>query len=379
VYLALTDGRGGARGAPWIGGAIAVSMALGLAALSGQNEMTAWEIALLATPVVLLAAAVLRARPGPAVVGRAARLAGGFVAVVLPALLGLGIAVGHDVLLREVLHVGSGAVERFRVPYPTPVAIVAEAWRDGPGWLVAGRRLVDGLWLLGLPAAAIVGALRLVLAPARMGPERVALTAVGTLLYLQLYPRADHWHALPAAGLLVVLGLSLIGDAIAPRRAALVVASIVIAAVRSAPTLPVLAAVLAPAPADAPTLRRASIRWDLVAGAHLTRIPEVAVSLRGVRSLFGFPALGFFNFVTDAPSPVRHHYFFPGYPAAEEARAMLAALEATPPDAVVVLDAPVAFFPASFAAHPELVRWLRSPAWVTTSMPPYTVGRRAQP
>lgn len=375
VTLALAERRGAEAGAPWIGTGLAASMLLGVAALAGQGGMTLWEALVLATPLLLLACAVVRARPGGGFLREAAVLAAGFVAVALPALAWVGAAVGGEVLLREVLHVGSDAAERFRSPYPTPLAIVADAWRDAPGPLAAGRKIIDGLWLVVLPAAAIAGATQVL--RGRVAPGRTALVGVGSLLYLQLLPRADEWHALPAAGLLVALGLSLLGDALPGRRRALVAAAMGLAALRSAPTAPVVGAVLAPVPADAPRVPHASIRWDVLTGEHLTRVPEVTAALAGVRSLVGFPALAFFNFVTDAPSPVRHRYFFPGVPGAEEMRRMLARLEVAPPDAVVVSDAPLAFFRASFDAHPDLVRWLRSSVWTTTSLPPYTIGRRA--
>lgn len=379
VHLALTDPRAGRDNAPWLGGLLGLAMAAGLLGLSTKSDMTPLELVVLGLPVLLLAIAVVRVRPSTGAAVRALAAGGGFVAVTAPALVALAAVVGGNVVVREVFHVGSGAAERFRLAYPTPLALVADAWRGAPGWIVAGRRLVDDLWLVGLPLAAIAGALRLVIAPSRMPAPRVALVTVGALLYLQLYPRADQWHALPAAGLLVVLGLCLLADLAPGRRGLLAAGAIALAALRSLPTAPVVGAVLRPVPPGAPTVAHASIRWDLVRGPALTRAPAVADALAGVRSLFGFPALAFFNFVTDAPSPVRHDYFFPGHPGPEEVRAMLARLEAAPPEAVVMLDAPIAFFPASFRAHPDVVAWLRSPAWVRTRIPPYTIGRRARP
>lgn len=380
IYLALRDAPEPRNGTSPIGAALAVGLLGGFAALGAQSPMTAWELVVLGAPVGVLAVAVVRAGPATGCyLSRALALGAGFLVVAGPVLAALVVAAGGEAVLRDALQVGSGAAAGFRRPYPSPAALVVEAWRGEPGAFVLLRRLVDASWLLALPSIGLAGTLRAARRPCRLSNSQAALATVGPMLYLQLFPRADEWHVLPAAGLLLALALSQVGASGRPARRWVLAGLLLLAAGRSVPTMPAALAALGPVPDDAPVVPHASIRWDLLEPAYLRHVPDVAGALAGSRSMFGFPALAFFNFVTDTSPPLRYHYFFPGYPPPEERAAVLAALKRASPDTAIVLDAPVAFFPESLAAHREIVTWLEGSAWRLETIGPYRVARRASP
>jgi len=376
VVLALRrsdDGNAPGR----FGWLLAPAMGAGTVALLVPGGAGPMEVLALGVPVWLLAVAVVRARPGPDEMRAAVIVGSAFVAVVVTACGLLGRHVGVETLVREMLQIGTGAAERFRTPYPGPIDLVRGALGGSDGVLGVTRRLVDDSWLVVLPVLAWIGAGRIAWRQRGLAPERRAVAVVGVLLLLQLYPRADAWHALPAAGLLIVFGLAAVAEVAHGSGKALLSVVMAGAIARSVPTIPVVAAMLRVPGEHARSVPHVSIRWDEVQPAHLARIPDVVASLRDVRSLFGFPALAFFNFVTDASIPVRHHYFFPGHPDAASDRELLRQLERNPPDAVILLDAPVAFFPEAFVSHHEIASWLRSPAWERTTIGPYVIGRRS--
>jgi hypothetical protein len=178
--------------------------------------------------------------------------------------------------------------------------------------------------------------------------------AAAVVGYLQLYPRMDGWHLLSLApSSLAALGLVL-ATCGRPLRRALTGVLLAASLGRMLPVLPVMGA-LATTPPELPAVERLDLRWDLLVPEHLRRLPEVVAAVRGQASVMGFPALGAVSFALGTPSPFRHDYFFPGRPTAAEEAPLVDALRTRPPAAVVVLDAPIAFFPAAFASHPQIV------------------------
>jgi hypothetical protein len=177
----------------------------------------------------------------------------------------------------------------------------------------------------------------------------------------------------------VGLALRLAAQAPRPRPAARVVlgALLLRAAIRFVPTLGVLRTMATPPPADAPTLARATVRWDLLGEPRLRAIPDVVRALDGTEAVIGFPALGGFGFLTGRPSPLRHDYFFPGLPGPAESARVLARLAAARTARIVVLRDDVSFFPKAFQAHPDVDAAIATAFPVVERVGPYEVRRAA--
>ena len=352
VYVALrADAADGerSRGLGWM---LATAMLAGLLVVAAQGPMTAWECAVYGLPIAVLAVAVIRAAPGPDLVRAGVALGLGFAGVTIAVVAWVVRAAGATEVLAGLLHVASGAAEVFRRPYPGFFESVEPLARLGSGGAAAVRESSEGLWMLALPAAALAGATAACFRSGKHPPAFVLVASVSPFLFLQLFPRADFRHLLPVAGPLLLVGLGLLGGW-TPGRRRRVVGGIVLAVAigRMLPTIPVVLELGRPAAPGAPRVERASLRWDLMGPAHLRALPDAVGAAAGAETLVGFPALAFFNFATGAPSPLRHDYFFPGVPDAEESADVLARLRAQPPALTVVLDAPIAFFPDAFAAH----------------------------
>jgi hypothetical protein len=198
----------------------------------------------------------------------------------------------------------------------------------------------------------------------------------------------DYWHLLAIGGLATILVLVPIQEAVEAlgRRGFSALSGVVAAAplvlgvARAVPNVaPALALLTPPPESGTAPLKRADLRWDLLAREELRDIPAVVAALSGARSLLGFPALGVLNFLTGIPAPIRHDYFFPGRPPPAELAALVETLDAAPPDRVVVLDAPVSFFAEAFAAHDALVRHLRGCFRVLQDVGPYRILEPSDP
>jgi len=372
--------RSGARdGSTWLGGALAVCLAAGAAAVVSAGTLgTAGDVAI-AVPVLALAVRVAGMRPRTALVGDAAALVVGFVLAVLPVLLVVARTVGWPGVAAEILHLGSGAAVVYAEPYPSARALGDAFVHAAPGWRGV-RQATDQLWFVVFPLAHLAAVA--VLRPHARSTAWRLLVCVAVLYYVQLFPRADFWHLLPVTGpsLVVAVGLALqvAERARRPHRAVCVLlgALLVVASVRFLPTIGVLRAAMTDAPAEAPSLARATVRWDLLAESRLRAIPAVVAALGDAETVVGFPALGAFSFLTGKPSPLRHDYFFPGIPGPAETARVLTELAAARTARVVVLRDDVSFFAKAFRAHADVEATIVTAFPVVEHIGPYEVRRR---
>jgi hypothetical protein len=370
-----------ASAASWRGNVLAIAMTMGAALVAAAGWGTLGGLGTLAVggPVVMLAWAIARARPDARLVGDAAALAGGWFAVAGTMLLVTWWYVGWPALARQVLHVHSGAADVYARAYPSVQSLVADVMAGTTG-LRAGRQAIEALCFVLLPLAHGMAARGLW---SRAGtPVWRLVVATAVLGYVEVYPRVDFWHLAPFAGVSLVVAIGVAIGAAAhvwPERrgapVAVLVGLLVVAAVRWWPNVAVLRAVAGAQPPPA-TVARAAIHWELLESPALRAVPDVVATLAGAPRVIGFPALAAFNFLTGAPSPLSHDYFFPGVPPADEEARVLATLAGADEAQVVVLREPVAFVAEAIAAHPRLDAAIRESFPEITVIGPYEIRRR---
>jgi hypothetical protein len=311
----------------------------------------------------------------------------GFSSLVLPVLAALAAAVGPAGVGTDVLQLGSDTALVYYVPYPG-LADAAAAVSAAPTLARAARVAAEHFVFLLLPLVHGVSTLRLAWHTHRNTNAFTLLACVSPLVYLSLYPRMDYWHLLAIGGLAVILVLVPVEEAaealgrrgFSALSGVLAAAPLVLGVARAVPNAaPARALLSPPAGSGAAPLKRADLRWDLLAREELRDIPAVVAALSGARSLLGFPALGVLNFLTGIPAPIRHDYFFPGRPPPAELAALVETLDAAPPDRVVVLDAPLSFFAEAFAAHRALVGHLTGCFRVLQQVGPYRILEPSDP
>jgi hypothetical protein len=274
--------------------------------------------------------------------------AAGAVVAVMIAQAGLGA------VWTEFLQIGTDTVRVYHAGHPTLAGMRAQL--DATGGAGSLRVIADGAWFAIFPMAHLAATV-LVASGRIRSRAAIAIVAAAALGYLQLFPRMDFWHLLSLAPASLA-AMAIVAVALGPglaRMTAMVLA--IVAAGRFAPSLPVIAASMG-SPPSPPSVPRVDVRWDLLRDEATRRFPEVVDAVRGYRRVAGFPALGLVNFALGEPSPWRHDYFFPGRPAPDEERTLVAATLRDPPDVVVVLDAPDGPFAAAAAAHPTIVTML---------------------
>jgi hypothetical protein len=375
--------RGGASaGSSLLGGVLAIALSTGAVLVVSAGTLGATGDLAIAVPVLLLAARLARLRPGTALLGDAAALAGGFALAAVPLLLGVVATVGWASVAAEILHLGSGAAAVYAVPYPSVQALADAVVHAGSGWRGL-RQAMDLSWFVLLPVAHAIAVATL--RPQAGNAAWRLLVCAAVLYYVQVCPRADLWHLVPVTGpsLVVAIGLTVqaarrLGagpEVQGGQRAARVALGmlLLVAAVRFLPTLGAVRAAMTPRPAGTPSLARASVRWDLLVEPRLQTIPEVTRTLDGADAVVGFPALGLFAFLTGKPSPLRHDYFFPGVPGPAESAAVLARLAAARTARVVLLREDVSFFARAFASHADVVAAVEHVFPVVQRVGPYEV------
>jgi hypothetical protein len=377
-----SDVRGGSG---LLGGALAIGLTAGAVMVVSARTLGGMGDVAIAVPVVMLAARVARLRPGTELIGDAAALVGGFLAAVVPLLLGVAGTVGWPAVAAEILHLGSGAAAVYAVPYPSAGTLAEAVAHAGSAWRGL-RQAADLAWFVVLPVAHAI-AVATLRPQARSAAWRL-LVCAAVLYYVQLFPRADFWHLVPVTGPSLVLAVGLAVQGAARSRSErrppagegaerLVLATLlIVAVVRLLPTLGAARAAMTPPPAGAPSLERATIRWDLVTEPRLRAIPDVTAALDGADGVVGFPALGLFGFLTGKPSPLRHDYFFPGVPSAAESPRVLAGLAAARSARVVVLREDLSFFAQAFRSHADVVAAIESAFPRLERIGPYEVRSR---
>jgi hypothetical protein len=377
VWRAIERGDPGARERrPWIGFGIALAMTLGVLAVVRTGALGPLGSVAIAAPVLILAIRTMHARPQSAVVGDAASLATGFLVVVGPMVLASWWHVGWPALGSQLFHVASGAADVYGRPYPS-LGEVSAAWARVPtGWR-AMREAMDVAWFVVLPLGHLLAAIAL-----RPGGRTAVwrlLVPAAALSYVEIYPRGDFWHLVSFAGisLTVALGVAMRGlTTLLPRRPwtgqVLLGGLLVLAAARWVPNVAVLRAMDRP-PVGSPSLARARVRWDLLDAPALRAVPEVVRALEGAPEVVGFPALAAFNFLSGAPSPLRHDYFFPGVPPVPEDGAIAEQLGRARTARIVVLREPMAFFAEALVSHAGLDAAIRHDFPVVERVGPYEI------
>jgi HEAT repeat protein len=186
-------------------------------------------------------------------------------------------------------------------------------------------------------------------------------------MHMQLYPRTDFMHLVPACPGVLVLGAWLLsrlaemwqGGARNPWGGALTRAAVV------APLYLLAAIFVAPAVFRTWYLMRAWWERDTTAvvrlengraplviepaaGATFRALSDTARYLREHATadefVFTFPALDVISFLADRQNPTRHGYFYPGWPGHEVEAEVIDALRARPPRFIVALHGHALFF-----------------------------------
>ncbi|MBI4514764.1 MAG: HEAT repeat domain-containing protein [Deltaproteobacteria bacterium] len=354
-------------------------------------------------------------------------LAIGFAVVILPWVAYFWSQLGTRPFLRAVLFLGTNFDRFYFMPYPElgqvdaalGVAIFA-AWAVGVmirhGWLPL--RLVGGAialvllaafaWLLRHPPPMVEGfqisvvtrlrsvafgiilvaewlAIGIYLAPGiRAGRAAAAqpdadprqnthagllllLLLSAVLMHMQLYPRTDFMHLVPACpGILVLVAWLLERLArqwAAGARTALGRGAVAAAAV--APLYLLVVILIAPALVRISYLARAWWEHDASALVRLDnpRAPLVLEPAAGEpfeslsaaarylteharpdEFVFSFPALDLVSFLADRQNPTRHGYFYPGWPGREVEAEVIDSLRARQPRYIVALHGHAMFF-----------------------------------
>lgn len=388
------------------------------------------QVVLFALPlVVVTAAAAYRARRGEPAAGllRDLTLLGlGFAALIVPWVTWYWMQLGTWPFLRAILFVGTNFDRFYYLPYPH-----LGLWEIGIGAAFAGLALVGVLlrrrllplapllaagalaaaaaavlfWLSPPPMvegfqASVVTRLRhlafgLVLAIewtaiavylarpgslraeapasgsrlARTPPVTLLLLSGAVLMHMQLYPRTDFMHLVPACPLVLVLGAWLL-DRLTRLWASPAPSRLGRGGVRLAMLAPVYALVLvlvAPALARIDYLVRSAGGSDdaLVRleadNAPLVIEPAAGRTFLGLSALtrflrantppgdhvFAFPAIDLVSFLAERHNPTRHGYFYPGWPGHEVEAEVIGELGAVPPRWIVSLHDHALFFMAA--------------------------------
>jgi hypothetical protein len=331
------------------GALVAVGMLAG-ATLLLHEFLDATLAVVFIVPLLPLALAIARAPLSAGTIGGLVRLGVGFVVVAGGAVTVMVAHAGAAAVATDFLQIGTDTVRTYHVAHPTPASVLHML--EGTSFARTSRILADMAWFAILPAMHLVAA---VLVAAGRLRSRIALAIVpaAALGYLQLYPRMDFWHVLALAPASLA-ALALVATAVPTiGRFGLALLALVSLA-RLVPTVPVLAS-MAGGPAGPPRIPRVDVRWDLLTENRLRLLPDVIETVQGRERVAGFPALGMVNFALGRPSPWRHDYFYPGRPLPDEERALAAAVERDPPDAVVVLDDPGPTFEPAFHTHRVLL------------------------
>jgi HEAT repeat protein len=197
----------------------------------------------------------------------------------------------------------------------------------------------------------------------------LVITLLGAaLMHMQLYPRTDYMHLVPASPAILVLGAWLLDRTAKTWALGLARRLRTARLVRLGATLPVYALILAllvPALRRIDYLVRAWLGRDASALVYLDpqRAPlviEPAASrlfdslrltaqhvrnhTRPEQAVFGFPVLDLLCFLSERHNPTRHGYFFPGWPGHAVEAEVIDSLRHEPPAYVVTLHDHTLFF-----------------------------------
>ncbi|GIW43239.1 MAG: hypothetical protein KatS3mg077_0521 [Candidatus Binatia bacterium] len=316
--------------------------------------------------IALFAAVVLLWSMRQRLVAPTAVLAGG----VVTSLLLLAVLYRHPPPMVE--GVSASVTMRLRdVAFPLALATLwaGIAWCGVETWklrrIVAARATAEG-------------------APQRLlerVPTLVLVSASAALMHVQLYPRADFMHLVPAVPALLVIGALLLSRF--TERLGLVLARRV-ATGRALRNAAVGVVALTIAAVTAPGWYRAAYLWrfGLVSSDALVRLESPRAPLvvepaggRLLRSLnetvrfvsthsapgefvFTFPVLDLVSFLADRHNPTRHGYFYPGWPGHEVEAEVIDALRTRPPRLIVTLHDHPLFFATAPVYYFNLRRYI---------------------
>jgi hypothetical protein len=365
----------------------------------------AWWV--LVPPVLgLLLVVGRRAVPDVEAAPRLAALVVGF-AVVVGVTFGPSLAaLGPSRFLREVLLVGSGVADVYAVPFPRAAfaGVVAGVLALRVPVDAAVGRLVGGA-VVTVVLAAIEGALGgQGMAALRLGAEMAVLALVPLVAWagivmlrragdaravapvtlavtaaVQLYPRPDFLHLLAVAPVLLPLGLHVARTGArgwlprARATAVVVTVALVLATVRVAPTLRVLA--LAPWT----HVRVGDVTLGVTAGGA-DRLRALGAAVQAVRDhgdetvrVVTFPACAVVPFFAGRLPAGPHDYFFPGRPDADEVAALARTFAAAPPPLAVTCDAAGTDLAVAWTQHGAMVSFLAERYRPVAAMPPFHV------
>jgi hypothetical protein len=378
----LGDGRGG--GAGLLGTAVLALLGLGAVVLVAPTGLGTTACALV--PPVLALAALGRRRgvpdreAGPALAAQA-------VAALVVGAAGVGplvVALGPLGFAREMLLLGSGVAGLYSFPLPWSAGVAGAA-----GIVAFVRpRLGVAAGLVALAVAVMAGAVDGVTMPIalRLGGEQAAVavvplalwgalavvsreggralaavTAVGAVAALQLYPRADLAHVMPLAPLVLPPALFLWGRASRAWRVVAVAVPLALAAGRIAPTAAVLARM---ARGDVAEVRLGATKLVVErAGAERLTALGAAVDAVDARSapedrVLGFPACAAVAFFARRLPAGPHDYFHPGRPDRAEAAALAARFDLDPPPLAVTCRSHDPDLERAWEYYPEMVSLL---------------------
>ncbi len=203
--------------------------------------------------------------------------------------------------------------------------------------------------------------------PLRELPALVVVLFAATLMHVQLYPRMDFMHLVPAVPALLVIGARLL-DKFNARFFIVALRHVGRGRLLAKLALTPVAAVIVVA--TAPAWQRALYVWwiglrdfDALVRLHSPRAPLVVEPAAGRLFLalnetvrwvaahsapgefvFTFPVLDVISFLADRHNPTRHGYFYPGWPGHEVEAEVIDALQARPPRFIVTLHDHPFFF-----------------------------------
>ncbi|MCK6556439.1 HEAT repeat domain-containing protein [Candidatus Binatia bacterium] len=201
----------------------------------------------------------------------------------------------------------------------------------------------------------------------RLGVLLILLLS-GTLTHMQLYPRSDFMHLVPASPGILILGawlLHLFAQVWARGMARTKRGRTLVASAVALPVYALVVVLVAPALGRISYLARAwwerddrAVVWLDRTRAPLVLEPAAARPFLALGStarylrehsasddtVFAFPALDIVSFLADRQNPTRHGYFFPGWPGHDVEAEVLDALRARPPRYIVALHDHSLFF-----------------------------------
>ncbi len=409
---------GGAAAALVLGPTIAV--APGILARVTLGLLAAGTLAIVMPPVTTVAWWVLvppvlglllvvgrRGVPDAEAAPRLAALVAGAALVTGVTFAPLLAALGPERFLREALFVGAGVGDIYAVPFPRAglAAVVAGmlALRvpvdAAVGRLVGGAvvtvvlaALEGALGAQGMAAALRLGAETAVLALVplvawagivmlrRAGDARaVAPVTLAVTVAVQLYPRPDFLHLLAVAPVLLPLGLHVARTGArgwlprARATAVVVTVALLLATVRVAPTLRVLAT------APLTRVRVGDVTLAVTAGGA-DRLRALGAAVQAVRDhgdetvrVVTFPACAVVPFFAGRVPAGPHDYFFPGRPTDDEVAALVRSFVASPPPLAVTCDAAGTDLAGGWTQHGAMVSLLAERYRPVAAMPPFHV------